>query len=43
VEQGGGVLEAVLPEVSRWRYEPGRKDGVAVKVRLRMKHTFIGG
>jgi len=43
VEEGGGVLEAVLPEISRWRYEPGRKDGVAVKVRLRAKHTFIGG
>ena len=24
-------------------YEPGTKDGVPVKVRLRMKHTFIGG
>ncbi|HUL80113.1 MAG TPA: protein kinase [Vicinamibacteria bacterium] len=43
VESGGGVLEAVLPEISRWRYEPGRKGGVAVKVRVRMKHTFIGG
>jgi serine/threonine protein kinase len=43
VERGGGVLEAVLPEISRWKYEPGRKDGVAVKVRVRMKHTFIGG
>ncbi len=43
VERGGGVLEAVLPEVSRWRYEPGTKDGVPVKVRVRMKHTFIGG
>jgi eukaryotic-like serine/threonine-protein kinase len=43
VERGGGVLEAVLPEISRWKYEPGRKDGVPVKVRVRMKHTFIGG
>jgi serine/threonine-protein kinase len=43
VERGGGVLEAVLPEISRWKYEPGRKDGVPVKVRVRWKHTFIGG
>jgi protein TonB len=43
VEQGGGVLEAVLPEISRWRYEPGRKDGRPVKVRVSWKHTFIGG
>jgi hypothetical protein len=42
VERGGGVLEAVLPEISRWKYEPGTKDGVPVKVRIRMKHTFIG-
>jgi serine/threonine-protein kinase len=43
VEQGGGALEAVLIEVSRWRFEPGLKGGVPVKVRLRWKHTFIGG
>jgi serine/threonine-protein kinase len=43
VERGGGVLEAVLLEISRWRYEPGRIRGVPVKVRLRWKHTFIGG
>jgi hypothetical protein len=43
VERGGGVLEAVLLEMSRWRYEPGMKDGVPVKVRVHMKHTFIGG
>ena len=43
VEEGGGVLEAVLLEVSRWKYEPGVKNGVPVKVRLRWKHTFIGG
>jgi serine/threonine-protein kinase len=43
VERGGGVLEAVLLEISRWRYEPGLKDGVPVKVRVRWKHTFIGG
>ncbi len=43
VEQGGGVLEAVLLEISRWKYEPGRKGGAPVKVRVSWKHTFIGG
>jgi len=43
VERGGGVLEAVLVEISRWKYLPGTKGGVPVKVRIRMKHTFIGG
>jgi serine/threonine-protein kinase len=43
VEEGGGALEAVLVAISRWKYEPGLKDGIPVKVRVRMKHTFIGG
>jgi serine/threonine-protein kinase len=43
VERGGGVLEAVLLDISRWKYEPGTKDGVPVKVRVLLKHTFIGG
>ena len=43
LERGGGVLEAVLVEISRWKYVPGTKGGVPVKVRVRMKHTFIGG
>jgi serine/threonine protein kinase len=43
VERGGGVLEAVLLEISRWKYVPGRKDGRPVKVRVSWKHTFIGG
>jgi outer membrane biosynthesis protein TonB len=43
VERGGGVLEAVLLEVSRWKFEPGRIGGVPVKVRVRWKHTFVGG
>jgi serine/threonine protein kinase len=43
VERGGGVLEAVLLEISRWKYEPGRKNGQPVKVRMGWKHTFIGG
>ncbi len=43
VERGGGVLEAILVEISRWKYVPGTRGGVPVKVRVRMKHTFIGG
>ena len=43
VEHGGGVLEAVLLEISRWKYEPGRKNGRPVKVRVIWKHSFIGG
>ena len=43
VERGGGVLEAVLLEISRWKYVPGRKGGQPVKVRVSWKHTFIGG
>ena len=42
VEEGGGVLEAVLLEISRWKYEPGIKNGKPVKVRISWKHTFIG-
>jgi hypothetical protein len=42
VEEGGGVLDAVLLEVSRWKYRPGSKDGVPVKVRMRWRHTYIG-
>lgn len=43
VEEGGGVLESVLLEISRWKYEPGREAGRPVKVRVTWKHTFIGG
>jgi hypothetical protein len=43
VEEGGGVLEAVLPEMSRWKWEPGRKNGVPVKVRMRWRQTYVGG
>jgi len=43
VEEGSGVLEAVLPEMSRWRWEPGRKNGVHVKVRMRWRQTYVGG
>jgi hypothetical protein len=43
VEKGGGALEAVLIEISRWKFEPGLKDGIPVKVRMRSSHAFIGG
>jgi hypothetical protein len=43
VERGGGVLEAVLLEISRWKFEPGTIGGAPVKVRLHWKHTFVGG
>ncbi len=43
VLEGGGVLEAVLPEMSRWKWEPGRKGGVPVKVRVRWRQTYLGG
>jgi serine/threonine-protein kinase len=43
VERGGGVLEAVLLEISRWKFEPGTIAGVPVKVRVQWRHTFVGG
>jgi serine/threonine-protein kinase len=42
VERGGGALEAGLVEISSWKYLPGLKDGIPVKVRVHWKHTFIG-
>ena len=43
VEKGHGGLQSVLVEISRWKYEPGLKDGIPVKVRLHSKYTFVGG
>jgi predicted Ser/Thr protein kinase len=43
VEKGERGLEAVLVEISRWKFEPGLKDGIPVKVRIEAEHTFIGG
>ena len=43
LEQGGGALEVVLVAISRWKFEPGLKDGLPVKGRVHFKHTFIGG
>ncbi len=41
-EKGAGGLEAVLLEISRWKYEPGSKNGVPVKVRVRWRYTYVG-
>ncbi len=43
VEQGRGVLEAVLPQMSRWKWSPGRKGGVPVKVHMHWRQTYVGG
>jgi outer membrane biosynthesis protein TonB len=43
VEKGKGALEAVFLEISRWKFTPGLKDGVPVKVRVRWRQTFVGG
>jgi TonB family protein len=41
VESAGEVLDKpVLAAVRRWRYEPARKNGVKVKVRMQVKTTF---
>ncbi|HXY38786.1 MAG TPA: protein kinase [Vicinamibacteria bacterium] len=43
VEQGGGAPEAALLAISHWKYQPGSKDGVPVKVRVQYKQTYVGG
>jgi serine/threonine-protein kinase len=43
VEEGGGGLEGVLVGISRWKFAPGLKGGVPVKVRMRWKQTYVGG
>jgi serine/threonine protein kinase len=42
VENGGGGLEGVLLEISLWKFAPGIKSGVPVKVRVRWRQTFVG-
>jgi serine/threonine-protein kinase len=40
-ESAGPILdEAVLTAVRTWRFEPARKDGVRVKVRWQVRHTY---
>jgi len=42
VESAGPVLDrAVVEAVRSWRYEPARKNGVKVKVRVQARHTFV--
>jgi TonB family protein len=44
VESGGKILdEAVLNAVRGWKYEPGVKQGVKVKVRVNLRQTFKAG
>jgi serine/threonine-protein kinase len=41
IESAGILLDrAVLSAISHWRYEPARKNGVKVKVRMQVKTTF---
>jgi TonB family protein len=41
VESAGEVLDqAVLAAVRNWRYTPAEKNGVKVKVRLRVRQHF---
>jgi protein TonB len=41
VESAGAILdEVVLDAVRTWRFEPARKDGVRVKVRWQVRHTY---
>jgi TonB family protein len=43
-ESGGKELdEAVTEAIRKWRYEPGAKSGVKVKVRLARKYTYRAG
>lgn len=44
VESGGKVLDdAVLNGVRVWKYQPGVKKGVKVKVRINLRQTFQAG
>jgi TonB family protein len=44
VESGGKTLDdAVLAAVRNWKYTPGAKKGVSVKVRMTVKQTFRAG
>jgi TonB family protein len=44
VESGGRILdEAVLAAVRGWKYAPGMKKGLKVKVRMTVKQTFRAG
>ncbi|HXV65290.1 MAG TPA: TonB family protein [Vicinamibacteria bacterium] len=41
IESAGEVLDAaVLESLSTWRYEPAQKDGVKVRVKMRVRQSF---
>ncbi|HSF15199.1 MAG TPA: TonB family protein [Vicinamibacteria bacterium] len=41
IESAGEVLDAaVLESLSTWRYEPPQKDGVKVRVKMRVRQSF---
>jgi serine/threonine-protein kinase len=45
IESAGEILDtAVLESVANWRYEPAEKDGVKVRIKMRVRQTFrLGG
>ena len=45
IEQSGGEVfdRAVIDTAKAWRYEPGTKNGVRVKLRMRKRFTFRRG
>jgi protein TonB len=41
LESAGAILdEAVVAAVSKWRFEPARKQGIKVRVRWKYRQTF---
>ena len=41
IESAGNVLDkAVMGSLAEWRYTPAEKDGVPVRVKLRVRQTF---
>jgi TonB family protein len=44
IESGGKILDdAVVNAVKGWKYKPGEKKGVKVKVRINLRQTFQAG
>jgi serine/threonine-protein kinase len=42
VESAGAILDKVVMDAVRtWRFEPARKNGVPVKLRWQVRHTYI--
>ena len=41
LESAGNVLDqAVMDSLAEWRYTPAEKDGVPVRVKMRVRQTF---